>query len=267
MTARVVSLNVQGNLDGVTLVEEFPEASVGNTQEDRDLAIYQIDYSGDVGVFRMNTLMRAIPGYESADSFFPQVQFQPGPFALIDFLVLGPELTGAGIRVPVVNANASCIYTERRGGWRIRSSNPSGLHKIGMFMSPLTTQDQIIHAACCFCESVKGDQCDPIVITSSLIDPRVDPGPPPQISGVFTRVTLLSVPNADFLATDVWQLVRQTDGNLIFSGFATNYNGPGNIDLEFTPNTPADNGVYRLIGRRLENPNCGVSIDNFLEVV
>lgn len=269
MTARVVSLNVTGNLDGLTLVEEFPQATVGNTQPERDLSIYTIDYEGDLGVFRMDTLMRAIKGYESADSYFPQIQFQPGPFAQIDFLVLGPELTGAGIRVPIVNANAGCVYTERRGGWRIRSSNQGGSHKIGMFMSPLTTQDQIIQASCCFCESVRGQPCVPIVIDGVRIEPTVPaPGFPPAVTTLVPFDVALGSSVGSFTPTDVFVLQNQVNGAIfLWNGPASTFNDSTSVELNVPTPTAAQIGVYRLVVYRAGNPNCGVAFENFLVVV
>jgi len=268
MTARVVNLNIAGNLDGSTLVTEFALASVGPTEVDRDLDIYTIQHVGNVGLFRMKTLIDSVPGFESSDIFIPQLQFSPGPNELIDLEVLAQTIPGAGIRVPVLNGNTGCIYVERRGGLKIASSNPSGSNRLSFLLCPLTTQDQIVAAVSCFGTTLCScAACEPIEIESIFIDPAVGPGPPPTVAlGVPFDVTFGSA-GGTLKPTDRYRLERVTDGLLLFNGPATTFTDATSATISVLGPPPGSLGVYRIRISRADNPNCGTVIDPLLEVV
>jgi hypothetical protein len=268
MTARVVNLNVSGALDGSTLVTEFPPASVGNTEAERDLDIYSIDYDGDLGLFRVKTLIDAVSGFESSDIFIPQLQFVPGAGELIQLEVLAQTIPGDGVRVPIVNGNAGCIYAERRGGIKVASTKVGG-SRMSFLLCPLTTQDQIVQAACCFCESVLARPCDPIVIDGIAIDPVVDPGPPPQVIAAAPFTIGFSSTTGTLKATDVFILERVSDGNVIFAGPATSYGGATGPSVlgPIGPVGPTNVGVYKVVIYRADDPNCGIVIDPVIEVI
>jgi hypothetical protein len=257
MTARVVNLNIAGDLDGTTLVTEFAPATVGPTEADRELDIFTIQHVGNVGLFRMKTLIDAVEGFESSDIFIPQLQFVPGPDELLDLEVLAQTIPGSGIRVPIVNGNTGCIYVERRGGLKVASSNASGSNRLSFLLCPLTTQDQIVAAVSCFGGSLCScGACDPIAIESIFIDPAAGPGPPPTVdAGIPFDVTFGSA-GGTLRPTDRYRMERVTDGNLIFNGPATTFT-----------DAVGDVGVYRVRITRGDNPNCGLVIDPLLEVI